>query len=94
MEDINFALSLGYPAETRYKLYERLGKCHIKLGNPVKAKPALMIAAQLIKKATDLEETKKKSLFNSIQKLRDGLQGQNQPSNGQSEKTMTSTSPE
>ena len=46
--DINFALSLSYPVETRYKLYDRLGKCHLKSGNPAKAKPAFLIGNQLV----------------------------------------------
>ena len=66
--DINFALSLGYPEETRYKLYERLGKCQIKLGNPIKAKPSLLIAGQLIKRS-NLEESRKKVLLEGIEKL-------------------------
>ena len=62
----------GYPEETRYKLYERLGKCQIKLGRPMKAKPALLIASQLIRKS-GLGEEKEKQLLKSIAKLQESI---------------------
>ena len=72
IEDINFALSLGYPEETRYKLYERLGRCQVKLGRPAKAKPALMIATQLVKKS-GLDQSKQSQLLKGIAKLQSSL---------------------
>ena len=65
--DINFALSLGYPEEIRYKLYDRLGRCHLKNGNPVKAKPSFLIAHQLLSKSGDMEEKKMDELKSSLQ---------------------------
>ena len=64
--DINFALSLGYPEQTRYKLYDRLGKCHLKNGNPAKAKPSFLIASQLVCKSDDIEINKLKELKSSV----------------------------
>ena len=65
--DINFALSLGYPEQTRYKLYDRLGKCHLKNGNPEKAKPSFLIASQLVCKNDDIEINKLEELKSSFQ---------------------------
>ena len=65
-------LCSGYPEETRYKLYERLGKCQIKLNRPMKAKPALLIASQLIRKS-GLGEEKEKQLLKSIAKLQESI---------------------
>ena len=65
--DINFALSLGYPEQTRYKLYDRLGKCHLKNGNPAKAKPSFLIANQLVCKSDDMEINKLEELKSSFQ---------------------------
>lgn len=67
--DINFALSLGYPEEIKYKLYDRLGRCHLKNGNPLKAKPAFLIANQLLSKSKEAEEKKLEKLKKSFQCL-------------------------
>ena len=67
--DINFAMSLGYPEEIKYKLYDRLGRCHLKSGNPIKAKPAFLIANQLISKASDIEERRMDELKKSFKSL-------------------------
>ena len=40
IEDINFALSLNYPKATRVKLYERLGRSYLALGQNQKATAA------------------------------------------------------
>ena len=68
ISDINFALSLGYPEQIRYKLYDRLGRCHLKGGNPAKAKPSFLIAQKLVSNcAADMEEKKINELKNSFQ---------------------------
>ena len=67
--DINFALSLGYPEQTRYKLYDRLGKCHLKNGNPLKAKPAFLIAHQLVSKCDEKCDAKKVEDLKSFYQL-------------------------
>lgn len=77
--DINFALSLGYPAATRYKLYERLGRCHLKLGNALKARPAFVIVKQLLQgdppEGHALPKEKRSALLNSTEKLLTECQG-------------------
>ena len=45
--DIHFALSLNYPKKSKLKLYERLGKSHLALGEGMKAKMAFNICKQL-----------------------------------------------
>lgn len=67
--DINFALSLGYPEDIKYKLYDRLGRCHLKNGNPAKAKPSFLIANQLVSKCIDIEEKKRNQLLSSFNTL-------------------------
>jgi hypothetical protein len=67
--DINFALSLGYPEDIKYKLYDRLGRCHLKNGNPAKAKPSFLIANQLVSKCNDIEENKRDQLVSSFDML-------------------------
>ena len=67
--DINFALSVGYPEDIKYKLYDRLGRCHMKNSNPIKAKPSFLIATQLLSKCNDLDEKKKSQLKNSFESL-------------------------
>ena len=43
ISDIHFALSLNYPKASKFKLYERLGKCHLALEDGIKAKTAFQI---------------------------------------------------
>ena len=69
ISDINFSLSVGYPEDIKYKLYDRLGRCHLKNGNPVKAKPSFLIAIQLISKCNDIDEKKKEQLKHSLELL-------------------------
>ena len=69
ISDINFALSVGYPEDIKYKLYDRLGRCHLKNCNPVKAKPSFLIATQLLSKCDDIDEKKKSELKNSLELL-------------------------
>ena len=69
ISDINFALSVGYPDDIKYKLYDRLGRCQLKNGNPVKAKPSFLIATQLISKSNDIDDKKKDQLKHSLESL-------------------------
>ena len=47
IDDIQLALSLNYPKEDRYKLYERLGKAYMAIGETAKARGAFLILKEL-----------------------------------------------
>lgn len=60
--DIQLALSLGYPAESRYKLYDRLGQCYMRMNRPDKAKGAFLVCKQLLESVNG--EDKRKETVN------------------------------
>lgn len=43
INDVRYALANGYPPESAYKLYEREGKCHWKLGRTAQAKDKFQV---------------------------------------------------
>lgn len=47
IDDIQLALSLNYPKEDRHKLYERLGKAYMAIGETAKARGAFLILKEL-----------------------------------------------
>ena len=47
IDDIQLALSLNYPKEDRHKLYERLGKAYMAIGETAKARGAFLIFKEL-----------------------------------------------
>lgn len=48
LEDCKSALLFGYPKELQYKLYERMGRCHVALGKNKEAKEAFDKCVKLL----------------------------------------------
>ena len=69
LEDIEVSLESGYPEPNRYKLLERKGRCHLKLGQYRQAEQALREALANISQRDNspLDQEKLKSKLN-IQK--------------------------
>ena len=92
ISDINFAFSVGYPEDIKYKLYDRLGRCHLKNNNPVKAKPSFLIATQLLSKCNDLDEAKisqlKRSFELLIQECENSINAEDKMTNGKQSKVL------
>ena len=61
IDDIQLALSLNYPKEDRHKLYERLGKAYLAIGETGKARAAFGIVKELTQ-----NEEKFSLLMNSV----------------------------
>ncbi|XP_012553650.2 SET and MYND domain-containing protein 4 [Hydra vulgaris] len=66
--DINAALMSKFPCEKKYKLYERLGKCYIKLLFYDKAVDALNLCIQFTR-SSDLSDCQKNDKLKSINEL-------------------------
>merc|ERR1712121_238175 len=70
MADARLALSLGYPDQLKYKLFERIAKCYLHLRDFDKAKPVVKDAQRYLEKYKDsLNQKKYKSAAKSLAEL-------------------------
>ena len=74
LQDIQLALSSGYPEQLRYKLYERRAKCHLLSGNFDKARAALSQAKKSLEaNRSKLEEKKQSQAKKSLKEISEAI---------------------
>jgi flagella basal body P-ring formation protein FlgA len=62
LRDADFAFENNYPIEMQHKLHERIGRCHLALGSPEKAKESLEKSVENLEKFAPKGERKKSKL--------------------------------
>ena len=74
LQDIQLALSSGYPEQLRYKLYERRAKCHLLGGNFDQARAALSQAKKSLEaNKSKLEEKKQVQAKKSLKEISEAI---------------------
>ena len=77
LQDIELALSSGYPEQLRYKLYERRAKCHLLTRSFDKARTAVSTAKKCLEaNKGKLDEKKLTQAKKSLKEINEAISGQ------------------
>ena len=77
LQDIDLALSSGYPDQLRYKLYERRAKCHLLVRQWDKARTAVSSAKKSLEaNKAKLDEKKQAQAKKSLKDIAEAISGQ------------------
>ena len=85
VSDVHAAIAEGYPEAQRHKLYLRLAKSYLRLGLNARARPALLIAKNMLKEHGGAKESEIKEMDALLKKCDDN------PAATESTKAMSST---
>ena len=71
MSDVHAAIAEGYPEAQRHKLYLRLARSYLGLGLSARARPALLIAKNMLKERGGAKESEVKEMDALLKKCDD-----------------------